>query len=102
MSPQDMSLPLRLILCWNQVAFSGSSCIGIKLRFQAHFRIGKCYPGYDYSATCGVPVYAAVDGTVTYPHNVPPNSSGNRFHALQLTPDPPNDQYAVYYLHLED
>ena len=39
---QNKPLPLRLILCWNQIAFSGSSCIGIKLRFQAHFRIGKC------------------------------------------------------------
>ena len=33
----------RLVLHWNQKSFSGSSRVGMKSRFQAHFWIGICW-----------------------------------------------------------
>lgn len=60
------------------------------------------HPGYDYQASCGTPVYAAVSGTVTYPASIPglSNAQTRKFHVLELDPDPPNSAYKLYYLHL--
>jgi hypothetical protein len=58
------------------------------------------HPGYDYKATCGTPVYAAVSGTVVYPSSIPGLNNAAMFHVLELDPDAPDSSYKLYYLHL--
>ena len=45
--PETMN-SLRLISHWNETRISGSLRIGIKIRFQAHFWIGKCCRPSDF------------------------------------------------------
>jgi len=57
----------RLTPHWNQMSVSGSSRTGIKLRFQAHFWIGKCCSSTGSTAgLCGAfgRTDASVGGTV--------------------------------------
>src|SRR5450432_820418 len=52
----------RLIHRWNQTLVSGSSCVGIKLDFQAHSWIGKCLPLCRRGLTGRWPMYTQTTG----------------------------------------
>jgi len=59
------------------------------------------HPGIDFDAACGTDVYAVVSGTVHYPTAVPGTyKNAYAYHILEIVPDPPYDNYRIYYLHL--
>ena len=70
----------------------------------AEFLYYDGHPGIDYQAGCtssgSANVYAAASGTVHYPASIPGIQNAATFNVLQITPDPPNDNYRIYYLHL--